>query len=295
MTATGVAMISQPTRCDTTYREAPAGGAPPACDCGGAVVGWCGPCGRAVCARCSATRAPRQCVTCTDAALEAAGAAQHGQLAGLSTIADPVERLLRAARVVYRPSGRAAPEPAPVGPPDDAVTRRWRQRYSDLHRACPELVTGTPDEYRDPVATLRSFRGPDPVPWDSALVGRWFARRMAAAGAGPTGTLELGRMGFSPLRGRIAVTTRRMPAWVLANGATYREPAREDPRFGWRGGTTDTAYVLGDGRVLRVGRRRSLGKRTGGMLRPVAWNVATEPCGLNLKALAELGVLLESG
>ena len=82
---------------------------------------------------------------------------------------------------------------------------------------------------------------------------------------------------------------------MLVNGATYREPAWEDPRFGWKGGRTDTAYVLADGRVVRVGQRRSFGKQVRGMLRSTGSNVATEACGLNLKALAELGGLLESG
>jgi len=211
------------------------------CPCGRYAVTVCAQCRRYRCQFCQPAGGP----VCADCAATAPpDTVDREHLLGLvARIPDPTERLVQAAMVLDQ------------DPADDT--------YAALYRVCPFLPFLPGMTYWEPLEAVFP-PGPQWVPWDSGMVGRWFAGRAAAHGLAP---------GFQINEGRVFAQIAY--GWRLLAGSTVRE----------NDGFTDTAFVLTSGAVLRAVAPEERGPG-------VIATRRTEPTGLNLMALAELGGLL---
>lgn len=165
------------------------------------------------------------------------------RVATLGQVADPIERLLRAAVFLEDEPGRAI--------------------YPALSVICPYLGFGPHTLYWEPLEAAGP-PGAQAVPWDSVAVARWFVARAAAWAIPP---------GFQIVEGRLFQET--CYGWRLIAGSTVRQPD----------GFTDSAFLLTTGQVVRAVAPEE--RRPG-----VITTRRTEPTGLNLIALAELGRML---
>ncbi|MCU7726650.1 hypothetical protein ODJ79_23200 [Actinoplanes sp. KI2] len=212
------------------------------CACGQYAATVCPQCRRYRCPACQPSGGP-VCTECADTAVPPDAADRERRLGLVAQIPEPTERLLQAAMVLEDDPG------------DDL--------YAALYRVCPFLPFMPGMTYWEPLAAVFP-PGPQWVPWDSGMVGRWFAARAAAQRLRP---------GFEIAEGRVFAQTAY--GWRLLGGSTVRE---DD-------GFTDTAFVLTSGAVLRAVAPE---ERRPGFIA----TRRTEPTGLNLLALAELGGLL---
>ena len=212
------------------------------CPCGQYAVTVCGNCRRYRCPTCQPAGS-QVCIDCAAEVAPPAGTDREGLLGRVARIPDPTERLLQAAMVLDQDPG------------DDI--------YAALYRVCPFLPVLPGIVYWEPLEPVFP-PGPQWVPWDSGMVGRWFAGRAAAQGLRP---------GFQITEGR--VFSQVAYGWRLLAGSTVRE---ED-------GFTDTAFLLTSGAIVRAVAPE---ERRPGLIA----TRRTEPTGLNLMALAELGGLL---
>jgi hypothetical protein len=135
--------------------------------------------------------------------------------------------------------------------------------YSALYRLCPFLPVVPKVGFWEPLEPVFP-PGSQWVPWDSGMVARWFAGRAAMQGLAP---------GFQVSEGRVFAQISY--GWRLIAGSTVRLES----------GFTDTAFVLTTGAVVRAVEPE---ERRPGLIA----TRRTEPTGLNLLALAELGKLL---
>lgn len=213
-----------------------------ACPCGRYAVTVCGQCRRYRCPVCQPAGA-QICADCAAAAAPAVAVDRERLLGLIGQIPDPTERLLQAAMVLDQDPG------------DDV--------YAALYRACPFLPFLPGMTYWEPLEPVLP-PGAQWVPWDSGVVGRWFAGRAAAQRLAPGFQIAVGR-----------VFSQAAYGWRLLAGSTVRD---DD-------GFTDTAFVLTSGAVLRAVAPE---ERRPGLIA----TRRTEPTGLNLLALAELGGLL---
>lgn len=194
------------------------------CACGTFAIGQCGDCGKPVCGDHSVLGTPRRCLDCHAALvaseLATADAEHDAGVAGLAAIADPSERLVRAAkRFTRRTGGALGAVPSVVLSP---------QNRADFVRVCPEVDV-------DALGVLNSV-----APWDSLAVGRWFAARAAATGVRPNGTVALVEQHrvFGVNRSR---TNKPRECWFIRGGSTYRRQSSSQPLDIW---------ILTDGAVM---------------------------------------------
>jgi hypothetical protein len=213
-----------------------------ACPCGRYAVTVCGHCRRYRCAECQPA-GHQICADCAAAVAPPDAADRERRLGLIAGIPDPNERLLHAALLLESEPG------------DDV--------YAALYRVCPFLPFLPGISFWEPLEAVFP-PGPQWVPWDSGLIGRWFAGRATAQGIAPEFQIDEGR-----------VFAQTAYGWRLIGGSTLR---LED-------GFTDTAFLLTSGAVVRAVAPE---ERRPGL-------IATrrlEPAALNLLALAELGQLL---
>jgi len=135
--------------------------------------------------------------------------------------------------------------------------------YPALYRLCPFLPVVPRVSFWEPLEPVFP-PGSQWVPWDSVTAGRWFVGRAAMRRLPP---------GCQVVEGR--VFTEISYGWRLIAGSTLRLDS----------GFTDTAFVLTSGAVVRA---MAPEERRPGLIA----TRRTEPTGLNLLALAELGKLL---
>jgi len=212
------------------------------CPCGRYAVTFCQQCCQFRCSACQPVGA-QICAGCA-AAVASPDTVDRERLLGLiARVPDPTERLLQAAMVLDDDPG------------DDI--------YAALYRVCPFLQFVPGMAYWEPLEPVFP-PGAQWLPWDSGMIGRWFAGRAVAQGLPP---------GFQITEGRVFAQITY--GWRLLAGSNVRE---DD-------GFTDTAFVLTSGAVVRAVAPE---ERRPGLIA----TRRTEPTGLNLPALAELGGLL---
>jgi hypothetical protein len=209
------------------------------CSCGQYAITVCAHCrqykchgcqaaGQTICAACAGTRPVAE-----------AREERDRRLAAAAQTLDPFERLLRAAIALEDDPG------------DDV--------YASLSRACPFVPYVPWMRFWEPLEPVLP-PGPQPLPWDSDAIARWFVARAP----GP---------GFQIVEGRLF--QQASYGWRLIAGSNVR----------LADGFTDTAFVLTSGQVIRA---TAPEERSPGVIA----TRHTEPTGLNLLALAELGKLL---
>jgi hypothetical protein len=218
-------------------------------------------CSRCAHYRCLGCQAPGAviCTACPDLAAQAHARAVHvvgargRQLAATEQTLEPIERLLQVAMILEDVPG--------------STVESGRGLYEAVRRACPFLVFTDKMVFWEPgVIDPRMPSWVEPVPWDSAQVGKWTAARAVGHGLGMDDQTADPRPG-----------TTVLPGWHLPAGSNVH-----------RAGRTDDAHLLPDGDVVRRVRVR-VATRTGQAQQTVPGTRAT---GLNLRALARLGHLL---
>lgn len=208
----------------------------------------CGDLAITTCDQCRSYRCPRHqpaghhlCDTCEAArGTGRSDADRERRLRAIAAVPDPVERLLLTAMIL---------ETDPAG--DVYAWARW---------ACPYLAYAPGMRFWEPLEVVLP-PGEQPLPWDSAAIGRWFAGRAAA--------MRL-PVPFQLTEGRLFARTAY--GWRLLAGSSVR---LDD-------GFTDTAFVLTGGEVVRAVAPE---ERHPGQIA----TRRTIHTGLNLLALAELG------
>jgi hypothetical protein len=135
--------------------------------------------------------------------------------------------------------------------------------YPALYRLCPFLPVVPRVSFWEPLEPVFP-PGSQWVPWDSDTAARWFVGRASLRPLVPPFQLAEGRL-FAQIS----------YGWRLTAGSTVRLES----------GFTDTAFVLTSGAVVRAVAPE---ERRPGLIA----TRRTEPTGLNLLALAELGGLL---
>jgi hypothetical protein len=213
------------------------------CACGQYAITVCGHCRQYRCPGCQPA-GEQICTACAGSReVVEARTDRDRQLAAVAQVLDPVERLVRTATVLEHDPG------------DDV--------YAWVSRVCPYVPYSPWMRFWEPLEAVLP-PGPQPLPWDSAAIGGWFAARAAGFGIIP---------GFQIVEGR--VFQERSYGWRLIAGSNVR----------LADGFTDTAFVLTSGLVVRA---TAPEEHHPGVIS----TRRTEPTGLNLLALAELGKLL---
>jgi hypothetical protein len=230
------------------------------CACGKYALMVCGSCQQYRCSNCWST-AQARCTGCVEAdrattarirgiaARQAEQSARQSteakerQLAAVSQNTDVLERLVWLAMLLDQ------------APAADAYEVVWR--------VCPFLPRRPGMRFWDPLTPVLPT-GRQTVPWDSALIGRWFLDRARRAGIRPM---------FRIVEGRLFRQTRE--GWRLIAGSNVRRPD----------GYTDAAFLLSNGTIIRGEAPQE--PRPGLVVIRHA-----EPTDLNLTALAELGRVL---
>ncbi|MEV4317931.1 hypothetical protein [Actinocrispum sp. NPDC049592] len=218
------------------------------CACGTFAVGICMSCRIFVCGDHSTGGERRICLACAEAAQVAAEqekqrqiaeetAQREAELARVRAVADPVERLLCAARFhspprqprQHNPWGRASSV-------DSYADGHRRYLQEILVAVCPELWPNGHDG--------------DP-PWHTPRLGSWFVRRASAAGmTPPLDLVPLVRRGLFTRRDDL-VRGKPQPAWHLPEGSTTplsHVVSQESMRYqdeDWA-----DAYILPSGRAV---------------------------------------------
>lgn len=309
--------------CGRTYQEgAPAAGAAQ-CFCGTFAIGTCAECQADVCGDHSALVGDRRlCHACAtqlrkDEATKSAETQEEvlasrrtREIASLRAIADPAERLV--ATVVWCESPTSG---ASLWPANAALERAQPWGLADKRKeyaaATRDIVRDVLDETgllvdelvldgEDGVPRLRvrpeepdaSGRHGSGWPWDSAAIGKWFAR--AADWSTTTIKADPGRKRLLPpfrleLRERTGMVKRSrvaatVAAWQIRN-VVHHSGQDYSSRV-----TTAHVYVLRDGRVIRHGPGSE--KYPG---RSADWD-KTELSGTDLRTMAEvLGLDVPAG
>ncbi|WP_433370417.1 hypothetical protein ACQPZX_45480 [Actinoplanes sp. CA-142083] len=212
------------------------------CPCGKLAVTVCGQCRRYRCPECQPA-GHQICADCAATITPPDAEDRERLLALAARTPDPNERLLQAAMVLEKAPGADI--------------------YAALYRVCPFLPFLPGMSYWEPFEAVFP-PGAQWVPWDSGMIGRWFAARAAAQRLAPSFEITEGRV-FSQIS----------YGWRLIAGSTVR---LDD-------GLTDTAFVLTDGSIVRA---TAPEERRPGLIA----TRRTEATGINLLALAELGGLL---